>query len=307
LWANARLTTSEIGLTSPSMSKLAAIRSAALTQIRTGLALVLGDFCRWVLQPARAPEPRRSPIPTGRYPSLDRAFARVTRTEEQLADFVRQVARRGQEEINAITFKVDPNHPKQFAIDKPKLPIDFGFSIRIGEIIYNLRAALDYLVFELAGLDSGRVIEGTQFPIEGSKKGFKWRIRGGWLDGLNAAHIAAIEALQPYRGCQWSAVLRDLSNPDKHIHLIPSHAEHELTFHVVDAAHINDFADMPGAIRSAVTTDGTEVYVKAMLATRIQFADGTPVIETLEEIKSQVARVLETFKPEFEQVRRLGA
>jgi hypothetical protein len=43
------------------------------------------------------------------------------------------------------------------------------------------------------------------------------------------------------------------------------------------------------------------VYVKAMLATRIQFSDGSPVIETLEEIKSQVARVLETFKPDFER------
>jgi hypothetical protein len=123
----------------------------------------------------------------------------------------------------------------------------FIFSVVIGEIVYNLRSALDYLVFELAGLDSGCIIEGTQFPIERSQKSFKWRVRGGWLDVLNAAHVAAIEALQPYRGCQWAAVLQNLSNPDKHVHLVPSQAEHELTFHIVDETHIADFADMPGA------------------------------------------------------------
>ena len=59
---------------------------------------------------------------------------------------------------------------------------------------------------------------------------------------------------------------------------------------------------MPGAIRRTVASDGTEMYVKAVLTTQIQFLDGTPIIETLEEIKSQVARVLEAFKPDFERV-----
>jgi hypothetical protein len=95
--------------------------------------------------------------------------------------------------------------------------------------------------------------------------------------------------------------LRDLSNIDKHVALVPRQSERELTVHFVDRDHISDFADMPGAIRSAVTSDGAEVYVKAMLSTTIQFADGTPVIETLEEIKSQVAHVLETFKPDFQR------
>ena len=43
--------------------------------------------------------------------------------------------------------------------------------------------------------------------------------------------------------------------------------------------------------------------MKAMLTTAIQFSDGTPVIETLEIIKSKVARVLEAFKPHFERAR----
>jgi hypothetical protein len=181
------------------------------------------------------------------------------------------------------------------------LPFDYSFSILLGEICYNLRSALDYMIDELATLDSGLVVEGTQFPIEDKRKGFKWRIKGGWLNGLNETHIAAIETLQPYRGCKWTAVLRDLSNPDKHRALVPTNADHELTIHVVDGDHLDDFTDMPGAIRSTVTADGSEVYVKAVLTTSIQFPDGTPVIETLEEIKSQVARVLQAFKPDFER------
>jgi hypothetical protein len=65
---------------------------------------------------------------------------------------------------------------------------------------------------------------------------------------------------------------------------------------------------MPGATRTAVAADGTEVYVKAKLVSAVQFLDGSPVIEALEEIKSQVARVLEAFKLDFERApTRRGA
>jgi hypothetical protein len=231
---------------------------------------------------------------------LNGAFARLSRAEEHLADLVRKLALRGQEQVNAIRTEPNPQDPKKLIVQRPELPLDLSFSVLVGEIVYNLRSTLDYLIFELAALDSGVIIDGTQFPIEDRKKGFKWRVNGGWLKGLNAAHIAAIEALQPYRGGNWTAILRDLSNPDKHRTLVPTQAEHELTIHVVDRDHIADFSDLPGAVRSAITSDGTEVYVKAVLTSTIQFTDGTPVIETLEKIKTEVAATLEAFKPEFE-------
>lgn len=270
-----------------------------IEKIRTTLAFTLGDLCRWILWRPPAPKPR-IPIAAGQRPSLGRAFARVSRAEEHLADFVRRVSRRGEEQLNAITYDMNPNDPQQVIVNKPQLPMDFSFSILVGEIIYNLRAALDYFVFELAALDSGCMIEGTQFPLEHKKRGFKWCVKQGWLDGINAVHVAAIERLQPYNGNDWTLALKHLSNPDKHVHLIPSQADHELTFHAVDRDHLDDVRDLPGPIRRTVASDGTEMYVKAVLTTQIQFPDGTPIIETLEEIKSQVTRVLETFKPEFE-------
>lgn len=231
---------------------------------------------------------------------LDRAFARVNRAEEHLAELVRHIAIRGKKQVEAFRFEPNPQEPKKIVMNRGQpLSIEPIFGILIGEICYNLRAALDYLIYELAILDSKHIHERTQFPIEDKQKKFAW-----WIDnrlmGLNSAHVAAIERLQPYKGCQWTAALRDISNPDKHRSLMSVQALYEVTVHVVDREHLGDFADMPGAIRSAVTADGTEMYVKLQLATSIQFADGAPVVEPLDVIKFQVAETLKAFKPEFQ-------
>jgi len=70
--------------------------------------------------------------------------------------------------------------------------------ILVGEVIYNLRAALDYLIYELAFLDSFKIQEGTQFPIEDTKR--RWQVaafgtkkRPARLVGISGRHKAAIE------------------------------------------------------------------------------------------------------------------
>ena len=83
--------------------------------------------------------------------------------------------------LGSVAFPLNPQIP----------PI---ISILIGEVIYNLRAALDYLIYDLAWLESGRVIDGTQFPIEDTVKGFSRR-RNTFLKGLRDKHIAAVETM----------------------------------------------------------------------------------------------------------------
>jgi hypothetical protein len=39
--------------------------------------------------------------------------------------------------------------------------------------------------------------------------------------------------------------------------------------------------------------------VKVDFACRIHFTDGTPIVETLEEVKLKVAETLTAFRPEF--------
>jgi hypothetical protein len=48
------------------------------------------------------------------------------------------------------------------------------------------------------------------------------------LVGVNATRIAPIERLPPCNECLWTGQLRDLSNMDKHRHIVPGAAHVEL-------------------------------------------------------------------------------
>lgn len=221
---------------------------------------------------------------------LDGAFERIKRTEKHLADLDIEI--RAFEEAQG-DFRPENLNEEEIAAEHAKngeapLPMPIPVSILIGEIAYNLRAALDYLVYALAVLDSGASQSGTQFPIEDMPDGFKGR-QQRFLNGLNAAHVAAIERLQPYKGCDWTGFLRSLSNPDKHRHLT-------LIIRPKQARLI---------LRPAITETSPGVFernmeVKDMWAvTRVLFPDGSPIVETLRVLKSQVSGTLEAFKLEF--------
>jgi hypothetical protein len=165
--------------------------------------------------------------------------------------------------------------------------------IVLGEACYNLRSSLDYLVFALAHLDSGVEESGTQFPIENSRKGFEWRQKRGWLNGVNAAHVAIIDGLQPYRGCQWTAALRDVSNRDKHREFAKIDGQIAIT---------TNSPDLPTTfIIETPEPSGGKMQMKIAISVQILFRDGTPVAETLEKIKAGVAETLEALKPEFDR------
>ncbi len=237
--------------------------------------------------------------PDPRHP-LDAAFARLKRAQEHFASLLDRAALRERAQVNAFGLNPNPNGPKQIALDVGpgiKLPIDFMFAILVGEICYNLRSALDYLVYELAIRDSGG-IRMTQFPIEKNAAAFAARRRpGNFLDGINNSHVAAIETLQPYLGCTWTAPLQDISNPDKHRTLVGISGEHNVQVDTSDSEQ--KLEGHPGIIRRAETGDGTVMFLRFNIATVISFADGSPVIEPLRKITEEVEKTLNYFKPSF--------
>lgn len=106
------------------------------------------------------------------------------------------------------------------------------FGLVVGDCVHNFRSALDYLVWQLSvyGRDGRkpRKPKKVQFPIMDippadmeSPKDF---LGGGTLCDVLPAHRAIIEGWQPYNPYQgWKhhaghpfAILRDLSNRDKH-------------------------------------------------------------------------------------------
>lgn len=232
---------------------------------------------------------------------LDGAYKRVNRAGEHLSDLKRGIKAFRQNKINGISIDYqrirNPIKRNEFIdirnVRSRPIPMPQQFSILVGEIIYNLRAALDYLIYELACFDSKQEVEKTQFPIENFPETFNRRIcsveakgRNKYLRGVSSEHVTAIKRLQPFDGCQWTRWLRDISNPDKHRRLT--------------------VMDSPIVVGSEVS--GTEalisdqsVNVKDIFSFEVIFQDGTPVVETLEQFVFKVIETLDSFKPEFER------
>jgi hypothetical protein len=224
---------------------------------------------------------------------LDGAFQRVARADEHIADLGKHLTEfKGEQKKAAASYF-------QSSAQSVKTYVSMNVGIIIGEILYNLRTALDYLVFETTKHDSGVPQDFTNFPIVDTPDKFKSWKKKAREKGIKSCNISAFQALQPYKGCKWTRALRDLSNKDKHRELsaLGGTAEFKIYTRFTDA----DFADVPLPIlRTPHPATGEEVDVKVDFQTLISFDDGMPLMETLEEIKSGVADTLTNFKPVFE-------
>lgn len=120
---------------------------------------------------------------------------------------------------NGVIAEHDPNTGGWEPTGNPVEFLELRASVIIGEIIHNLRAGLDYLVYALAQNDSGGIQDRTQFPIEDTLQGFTAR-RNTFLEGVSDENVAIIRKYQPFSGCWWTGALRDLSNADKHRELV---------------------------------------------------------------------------------------
>ena len=100
------------------------------------------------------------------------------------------------------------------------VPIPLDFSILLGEIVHNLRSALDQCVFQLAFNHTGIEHDRTMFPIFATAGDF--RDKGKWrIENIGEGPKAFIKSLQPYpeRSLPVHHSLLDLnnlSNADKH-------------------------------------------------------------------------------------------
>ena len=164
------------------------------------------------------------------------------------------------------------------------LPAPPRVSRLIGDTIQNLRIALDYLVYELACFDSKSIVEKTQFVIVDSEEQFRnnlWHLRG-----LSGEHIGMFKRLQPYEGCYWTKLLRDLSNPDKHKHLTA--IKHPVTIRIDPR-------------NTEAILAGKQVDMESYASIQITFNNGPPVVEGLEQLVLDVTHTLELLKPELQR------
>jgi hypothetical protein len=229
---------------------------------------------------------------------LNGCFERVRRADEHIADLRQRIVHALGQQENEVVAQFDPYPPYNLKLMGAKNTfITMRIGVLIGEICYNLRSALDYLVFELAKFDSGVEQSGTQFPIMDAKQNFDGRGKEIYLKGVNrVAHAAAIERLQPYNGCQWTRSLREASNPDKHRHFVEAGGSFVATVH---SSLETDLSRIVGHARTELHPIIGSVEMKVHMTGSVAFSDGTPIVETLEEVKLKIADTLNAFKPDF--------
>jgi hypothetical protein len=93
------------------------------------------------------------------------------------------------------------------------------FGVLIGDVLHNMRSALDHLAWQLVLLNGSQPGRATAFPILDSPADYQ-RAAPRMLAGIAPSHAAEIKSVPPFNSPFGSAdvlsVVRDLSNSDKH-------------------------------------------------------------------------------------------
>ena len=213
-----------------------------------------------------------------------------------------------------------------------KVP-DAMWSVRIGEIVHNLRSALDHVVWELFVKNNRQFPPSgskSQFPIFITQAGFKTRGEALFLKGINDKAIDLIRSEQPFpvseggtgediRSPLWH--LKELSDCDKHrtIHLVGFLLEeYNFTFPplIRDVTIHKEIVQNAGPIQqdtilARASFPGVSEWpfenrdVKGHLITNIAFDQWTPsvggwlVAETLIESANRIDRILHRIAEEI--------
>lgn len=229
-------------------------------------------------------------------PSLADAYARLARADEHLCEveaLAREICMAQAEATRVDAAPAQTIKPGEFghvfSVESANTQISGRLSVLVGDAVNSLRSCLDYLVGELAELDSGTRKPRTQFPVEPSPVAFRAR-RKTFLNGLSDVHVSSIEALQPYSGTPWVAKLARMSNWDKHNKLVLV-AHDYLVEATTKQCEPSASGEMP-----------LQVHFSLIPSLRVQFEDGEQLLETLAEIRHGVVTTLQHFAPEFDSV-----
>ena len=147
-----------------------------------------------------------------------------------------------------------------------------------GEIIHDLRSALDNLIYEASRRNNNDVeVEQTQFVIAADEQSY--RNQQGRLRMLTDEQKSRVESIQPYKSeDKWASLLSDLSNRDKHRYLIALHNHSRIT----------------------VSVRNNETVLRSD-PPRWTLAGRYPPVETLNTLLYRACEVVKGFYPESEQ------
>lgn len=183
-----------------------------------------------------------------------------------------------------------------------------------GDILHNLRSALDLLANDLVAL-SGSTPKRVYFPFAISESELPAQI-GDKMKGATPEVIQMITALKPYRnGNEALRALHDLNVRDKHVALLGAGAGGSISFgmdqmtvgHAPGWYH-TDFSKTPYTPIDTTgfpVEEGDEILGKAAEGeTNVHIGEGLPlagndVLETVAELTGLVEEIVELFESHF--------
>lgn len=229
------------------------------------------------------------------------ADLRLRRARQNIGTLNRQLQRwtdaHGRQPIRATVDEAERKINFSVPVAREEVELLHRATISVGETAYNVRSALDYLVYSIArGSNSGHHVSGTQFPMEDSEDGYWSRWTGKAPDGrkirryLNKVPKDVANDLahyQPFAHCVWIELLKDISNPDKHSQLTIFNSETQLIPHRL-RGYVN-----PHTGTQAIDFEGV-VRVDVTLTT------GEDVVEALQLIHSEAAALIRSYSGHFQ-------
>jgi hypothetical protein len=149
---------------------------------------------------------------------LENALAKINKTQEDYCHFSKKIAEFLYEYVKGMIkgidqetghFVIQARHPKDSILPS-------HLKILVGEIVGNLRSALDYMIFELSVKNNPNLEERfPQFVIVDDEQKFE-RASNTGLKYLTDEQKVFVEKIQPYHGYEILKLLRDAANISKH-------------------------------------------------------------------------------------------
>ncbi|WP_344151668.1 hypothetical protein [Nocardioides koreensis] len=171
-------------------------------------------------------------------------------------------------------------------------PIDVTHAkLLTSEVVQHLRAALDYLAYNLVWLDAGPPDRGRErsihFPVV--RQETRWKAEAtGRLPGVTPEHLAIIREYQPFAGCSWTATLADLAMIDRHRFVLDVFREYS-----------GAFSNSPETV-SIDPDNPTRVVVDVGgLDFRFLLPDERPAVEALATLSREAAMLVWRMQGDF--------
>jgi hypothetical protein len=246
--------------------------------------------------------------------------AKFHRAHEQLSSLNSDINLVGETQRHFIAKEIEPETGQKiwvFRGETPDIPIEW--SVRIGEILYNFRSALDHLIEQLILANERVPTNRNAFPVFLCPNKFQSDSKP-MLTGVSSRVEAIIEGLQPYHGHDimkhlWR--LHCLHNTDKHRHLnmvtVPTIGGGTIIGSAdprfAPLARQGNFTPHTGPLGKntvVLRSRDPEMEVDVRFTIEITFSDSIPqvtdnlpVIKILDVICYSVHHAIESLKPEL--------